>query len=249
MTVVEVQVVVQPRLNQVVDGDSNAALALLAALVLGIYHQRRTGQGQLLQTSMIGGNAWAYSDDFNSYAGKPPVLVCDSEYYGTSALERLYRAGEGWVCLVVRSDAEWRALAETMGIDDARFASASARAEHDEALIAALEERFPARPAREWEEVLSGVDVGCVAVSMGGQPAFTSFDPGMREAGLSLEIDHPRFGPLVVAAPPVRLSETPCRVGLPCARGQHNHDVLAEVGFSEDEIAKFEANGVVFRPA
>ncbi len=249
LSVLEVQVVVQPRLNQVVDGDSNAALSLLAALALGIYHQRRTGHGQLLQTSMIGGNAWAYSDDFNTYARKPPVPICDSDYYGTSALERVYRAAEGWVCLVVRTDAEWQGLASTLGMEDERFASAHARAEHDGALIAELEQRFTTRPAIEWEAALTAADVGCVAVSMGGQPAFTSFDPVMRQTGLSVEIDHPRFGPLVVAAPPVRLSETPGRIGLPCERGQHNRVILAEVGFTEDEIAKFEANGVVFPPA
>jgi crotonobetainyl-CoA:carnitine CoA-transferase CaiB-like acyl-CoA transferase len=248
LSVLEVQVVVQPRLNQVVDGDSNAALGLLAALVLGIYHQRRTGEGQLLQTSMIGGNAWAYSDDFNRYAGKPPVPVCDSEYYGTSALERVYPAADGWVCLVVRTEREWRALASTIDVRDARFASPAGRAEHDEALVEVLSARFAERPAAEWEAVLTDVDVGCVAVSMNGQPAFTSFDPVMRETGLSVVIEHPRFGPMVVAAPSVRLSETPGRVGLPCMRGQHNRSVLAELGYSEDEIDKFEANGIVFPP-
>ncbi len=175
--------------------------------------------------------------------------ICDSDYYGTSALERVYRAAEGWVCLVVRTDAEWQGLASTLGMEDERFASAHARAEHDGALIAELEQRFTTRPAIEWEAALTAADVGCVAVSMGGQPAFTSFDPVMRQTGLSVEIDHPRFGPLVVAAPPVRLSETPGRIGLPCERGQHNRVILAEVGFTEDEIAKFEANGVVFPPA
>ena len=45
MSVIELQAIVAPRLNQVVDGDSNAALAVLAALALAIYHQRRTGHG------------------------------------------------------------------------------------------------------------------------------------------------------------------------------------------------------------
>ncbi len=136
-----------------------------------------------------------------------------------------------------------------MGLDDARFASAAGRAEHDEALIAALSDAFAGRPAQEWEEVLSAADVGCVVASMGGQPSFTSFDPGMREMGLSVEVAHRRFGPLVVAAPPLQLSETPCRFGLPCERGEHNRSVLTEVGFAADEIAKFEENGVLFPQA
>ena len=46
MSVVELQAIVIPRLGQVVDGDSNAALAVLAAMALGIYHQQHTGEGQ-----------------------------------------------------------------------------------------------------------------------------------------------------------------------------------------------------------
>ncbi|MBV9512089.1 MAG: CoA transferase, partial [Caulobacteraceae bacterium] len=100
----ELQAVVFPRLHQVIDGDSNAALGLLAALALGIYDQQRTGQGQRLETSMIAYNAWAYSDDFCTYAGKPPVPLCDEEDFGLGALERLYPAADAtWLCLTVRS--------------------------------------------------------------------------------------------------------------------------------------------------
>ena len=132
-SVMELQAVVLPRLNPLVDGDSNAALAVLAALSLGLYHQQRTGQGQFVGTSMIGGNAWAYSDDFCSYAGKPPTALCDSEYYGTSALDRVYEAAEGsWVSLAVKTDAEFSALLEAVDLpelaSDERFASAAARA-------------------------------------------------------------------------------------------------------------------------
>ena len=83
---------------------------------------------------------------------------------------------------------------------------------------------------------------------MKGQPAFTSFDPGLRETGLTVEIDHPMFGSMVRAAPPVSFSETPGRVAPPCLRGEHNHAILRQIGYSPDEIAELEADGVVHRP-
>lgn len=252
MSVMELQLIVQPRLNQVVDGDSNAALALLAALALGIYHQRRTGEGQQLQTSMIGGNAWCYSDDFCLYEGKPPVPLCDAEYYGTSALDRVYPAAEGWVCLAVRTPTEWTNLVRALGLielsDDDRFATEEARAENDDALCAALAARFADQPAAEWEVTLTAADVGCVEANLKGQPAFTSFDPGLRTTGLTVEIEHPMFGSIVRAAPPVSFSETPGKVAPPCRRGEHNHTILAEFGYSDDEIAKLEADTVIFPP-
>jgi crotonobetainyl-CoA:carnitine CoA-transferase CaiB-like acyl-CoA transferase len=252
MSVIELQAIVAPRLNQVVDGDSNAALAVLAAVALGVFHQRRTGEGQFLSTSMIAGNAWAYADDFCRYDGKSPVPVCDEEYLGTSALQRVYPTAEGWVCLVVATDREWAALTATLGLAeltcDARFATAAARRDHDDALVDALAARFLDKAAVEWEALLTHADVGCVAASMGGQPACTSTDPVLRETGLTLEAEHPLFGTLVRAAPPLAFSETPGRVAPPCLRGQHNRAILHEVGYSDTEIADLEQAGVVYPP-
>jgi crotonobetainyl-CoA:carnitine CoA-transferase CaiB-like acyl-CoA transferase len=253
-SVLELQAVVLPHLNQLVDGDSNAALALLAALSLGLYHQQRTGQGQFLGTSMIGGNAWAYSDDFCSYASKPPTVLCDSEYYGTSALDRVYEAAEGsWVCLAVKTDAEFAALLRVLGLPelaaDERFASADARAAHDEELVSLLGARFAKRPAEEWESELAAARVGCVNVNLLGQPVFTSFDPVLRETGLTVTVEHPMYGEIVRAAPPISFSETPGCVAPPCVRGQHNTAILTGLGYSEADITKFEQLNVVTPPS
>lgn len=250
-SVMELQAVVMPHLNQLVDGDSNAALAVLAALSLGLYHQQRTGEGQFLGTSMIGGNAWAYSDDFCSYAGKPPTPLCDSDYYGTNALDRLYEAaGDSWVSLAVRSDAEFAALLSAVGLDaDDRFSSAAARAENDDELVSTLGAAFAERAAAEWESILSAARVGCVEVNLLGQPVFTSFDPVLRETGLTVAVEHPLYGEIIRAAPPIAFSETPGRVAPPCVRGQHNRAILTELGYSDGDITKFEELNVVTPPA
>jgi crotonobetainyl-CoA:carnitine CoA-transferase CaiB-like acyl-CoA transferase len=253
MSVMELQAIILPRLGQVIDGDSNAALGLLAALSLGVYHQARTGEGQFVRTSMIAGNAWAYSDDFCLYEGKPPVPLCDEESWGTGALDRLYEAAEDtWVCLAVRTEREFRAVVATMGLpevaDDDRFASDAGRREHDAALSAALAARFRDKPAPEWESALTAADVGCVAVNMDGQPVFTSYDPALRASGLTVTFEHPLFGKMVRAAPPIAFSDTPGRVAPPCLRGEHNRAVLSELGYTEAEIADLEARGAVIPP-
>ncbi len=249
MSVMEIQAVVQPRLNQIVDGDSSPALEVLVAVVLGVLAQRRTGKGQFVRTSMISGNAWCYSDDFCWYAGKPPVPVCDDDYLGSGALERVYPAAEGWVCLVVRSEKEWQALTEEIGLSelatDPRFGAIEGRKSNNDELAAILGGRFKEKPAAEWEQVLSQADVGCVNVCMQGQPAFISSDPVLRKAGFTTEIEHPRFGRMVVWAPYLEFSKTPSRLGRPCERGEHNRSILSSVGYSNADIDRLETRGVV----
>ena len=105
--------------------------------------------------------------------------------FGTGALDRLYQTGDGWVCLAVRSDAEFSALVEALGAPelaaDERFASAPARTENDDELHGLLEARFTEKTAAEWESMLSAARVGYVEVNMTGQPVFTVYDPVLRE--------------------------------------------------------------------
>jgi crotonobetainyl-CoA:carnitine CoA-transferase CaiB-like acyl-CoA transferase len=250
MSVMELQAVVAPRLSHVVDGDSNAALNVFAAIMLGLYHQQRTGQGQLMTTTMIAGNAWAYSDDFCAYEDKPAVPICDDEYYGLHALERLYETASGWVCVVAITGAEWRALAGTLGApelaEDARFATEDARLQHDDELVAVLGELFATRPASEWEAAFSAAGVGCVEVFLEGQPAFTSTDPVLRDADLTVEVEHPLFGRIVRAGLPLFFSETPGRIAPSCLRGEHNHVVLGDLGYDDEQIRDLEARSVLF---
>jgi len=254
MSLMELQAVVLPRLGQMVDGDSNPALTVLSTLALAMYDQHRTGKGQFVRTSMIAGNAWAYADDFCTYRGKPPAQLADEEYWGMSALDRLYPAADDtYVCLAVYEDQEFVRFAEALGVPglarDPRFDSKAARAANDDALAAVIEERLLEHPAADWERILVKADVGCAAVNMDGHPMMTAFDPVLRDMGLTATIDDPVYGEIVRAAPPVQFSETPGRVAPPCLRGQHNETVLAEVGYSPEEIAELVASGAIVAPA
>jgi crotonobetainyl-CoA:carnitine CoA-transferase CaiB-like acyl-CoA transferase len=207
-----------------------------------------------VRTSMIAANALAYSDDFCAYETKQPVPLCDDEYYGLSALERLYEAAEdSWVCVAVKSDAEFARLTAALGIPelltDSRFATADARAANDDALVTVLQARLAEKPATEWEAALAPVRVGCVAVNMKGLPSFSGFDQVLQETGLTARYDHPLFGEMVTPAPPVKFSRTPGRVGVPPVRGQHNRALLAELGYSDEQIADLEARKVVIPPS
>ncbi|MDQ1433099.1 MAG: hypothetical protein QOF40_3701 [Actinomycetota bacterium] len=251
LSTIEAQIVVMPRIRGLVDGDSNAALAVLSSLLLALYDQRRTGRGQFLSTTMIGGNAMAYADDFVRYDGKVPLAVADAENHGLHALYRLYRAGAGWVFLAAPRQREWEALVGALGradlAADERFATEDARRGHDAALVDMLAEVFATREAAEWEEQLIAAGVACVEAFDASHSEFTCTDPVLRETGLVVEVEHPLFGTILRAGPPVALSETPGRVAPGCLVGQHTESILTELGYPPGRIDELEANGTVFR--
>ena len=222
--------------------DPNTSVALASSALLGLYARRRTGRGQRIDLSMLGANAYANSDDFLSYEGKPERLQADPELYGPGPLRRLYECGEGWVYLEISHEREWEALSAALsrlaGPDlaaDPRFATPEAREREADALASALLEAFAARGAGEWERELMAAGAPCVRADvMPGE--FLLDDDHMRANGFALEADHPVFGRYQRWGPTVTLSRTPGRYGPGVLAGQHTDAILAELGFTAPEI-------------
>jgi crotonobetainyl-CoA:carnitine CoA-transferase CaiB-like acyl-CoA transferase len=237
--VLELQQIIAPRLRSPVDGDSNAAQTAATALMLGLFHQRRTGEGQFLSTSMIGGNVYSYSDDAVTYAGKPPVPQSDPDQLGLSSLYRLYEVADGWVFVAAVTDRERDALAGALEItlpDD------------DGARAAVLSDALRDRKTVDVEELLTAAGDGVAAVPPAalGHPGVVATDPVMLETGLAVEIDHPRFGRIRRHGVPSVLSDTPGRTAPGCSRGEHTLAILAELGYDDRDVERLVNAGVVF---
>ena len=63
--------------------DPVAALTHCAAILMGLYHRARTGEGQYIETSMLSANLYANADDAIRYEGKPERPLADADFNGT----------------------------------------------------------------------------------------------------------------------------------------------------------------------
>lgn len=246
---VEAQAVVLPRLRGPVDGDANAASAVFSTLLLGIYHQARTGESVWISTTMIGGNAVAYSDDFVTYADKKPLPVADPEMHGLNALYRLYPAESGWVFVAAPRQKEWEALAQGLGIgelaEDDRFGTIADREANDGALVEAIGAALRTRDAQAWEDELTPQGIAVVKATEGGMSAWTLSDPVLRETGMVVEVESPIFGKLLRAAPPLRFSATPSVAKGGGKVGQYTRSILGPIGYDDAAVDALVAAKVV----
>ena len=236
------------RANEV-NPDPNTAMVTATAITMALYGRHRYATPQYVETTMIGANAYVNADDFYDYDGRTPRVTSDADGYGLGALHRLYRASDGWIFLSCPFDDEWRRLCAALDrpdlIDDPRFASADARGSNDEALASELSAIFSAKPALEWEHLLTAVDVGCVQTEDRGMYFFFAEDPHVGENNLTVDVYHPRFGPFWRYAPVLEFSETSCVAGPGIVRGEHTLPILAELGYSESEAHRLRAAGVL----
>ena len=239
------------RLGRANDGttDHNSSMGNSVAMLLGLYARKSTGKGQYIVSTMLGNNAYANADDFFWHEGKLPRRAPDAGGHGPSALYRLYRAKSGWVFLACPFEDEWRALCETVGrsdlLNDPRFSTSDARAEHDTELSGELEKVFATKEPLEWEKLLTAAEVACVRAEDHSMYRFYDQDPHVRENGFLTEVETQRLGKFWRYSPILRFSDTKGKAGPGALKGEHTQSILRELGYSDTDIRDFKERGSV----
>jgi crotonobetainyl-CoA:carnitine CoA-transferase CaiB-like acyl-CoA transferase len=231
---------------------ANAMLSVVGCLA-ALYHQRRTGVGQELWTSLLDGGAM-FSSDATLVNGEPvarPKL--DADQTGIDACYRLYQTNDGWIQIAAIKREHWVGLCNALGvselIDDARFATAASRADHRQQLELLLAPRFLTKTAVQWTRALDDEAVpNAVAVdTKAGE--YVLFDADHERLGLVAEYEHPMFGTMRQFGSLIDFSETPGKVhGPPPMVGQHTREILSWLGYADDDMTQLKEQRVVYWP-
>jgi crotonobetainyl-CoA:carnitine CoA-transferase CaiB-like acyl-CoA transferase len=159
----------------------------------------------------------------------------------------VYYAGDGALNIAVGTENMWAKFCEVTGLqglrDDPRFARRSDRVKNRTELNELINKRLAEKGRMEWVEILNGAGIPCGPI-YNLDEAFN--DPNTRELGLAVEIDHPTVGKHRIFGLPTKLSRTPGGVHSPAPlAGQHTEEILKGLGYTENELEEFRAQGVI----
>ncbi len=231
-------------------GDHATAVSLYSAIVTALYRRERTGKGSAVTTSLLAAGVWAC-------AVPTQAALCDGTFYPlheranpSNPTFNVYRAADAWFLIVLTPD-KWPALANAISrpdlLTDARFVDPAHQAEHRAELTSILDETFAARPMEHWREVFERAHLTFGVVV---EPGEVIKDPQLRANDIVVPLEGAGGKLEYTISSPLRVHDV---AKVPARRapklGEHNAEILQELGFSAEEVASLHASGVVSQPA
>jgi formyl-CoA transferase len=228
-------------------GDNATAVGLYSAIVTALYRRERTGEGAHVTTSLLAEGVWSASVSIQA-------ALCEAKFFGlhdrknpANAAMNVWRAKDDtWFVLLITPD-KLAAVAKAIGrpdlLTDPRFSDPAKLMANMAQLTAILDEVFSAEPMAHWYEVFNGAHVTFGAVR-GPQEVIN--DPQLQANDIIVPLNGAGGKLTSTISSPLQVHGV---TKVPAKRapkiGEHNDEVLRQLGFSSAEIDGLRASGAV----
>jgi crotonobetainyl-CoA:carnitine CoA-transferase CaiB-like acyl-CoA transferase len=238
----------EPPFPRTAFGDHATALALAGGVAAALFARERTGRGGLVTTSLLRAGLYIVGADTNQVLrlGIPPLSLQRAAM--PNPLCTFYRtADERWIFLLgLQADRHWpdlvRAVDQPTWLADPRYVDIGARRAHFRELIDALDAEFARRDFDEWAARLDAAGMWWAPVQTIEEAVR---DPQVAASGAFVDVP--------VADGTARMLATPvdfdgCGPAIARAApepGQHTEEILLELGYDWETIARLKASAVI----
>ncbi len=239
---------VKPPIPAGISADYAAGLMLMQGILMALVARQRTGEGQRVTTDLL-------SVAFHAHSWEGPAEMNASritEVSGVSAnetiIDKSFATRDGHIEISpVFSENALRDLSLALGLDDlslhARFRTHALQMENRRELNDALAGQFRQKNTAEWLAELEPKGILCARINTIAEAAQ---DPQLAANGMLVAMEHRSAGPFQLLGTPVRLHGTPpVERKFAAELGEHTHEILRELGYSQRAIADMEASGAV----
>ena len=227
--------------------DLTAGFMLAHGILVALLERERSGRGQWVHTSLLQANIRLMEFQAARFllAGEVPGQA--GNYHPISEPTGVYRARDGSLIIQAGGQRMFRRLIEALGapelFQDPRFVNGRERLKHRPELTVEIERCLANRDAEKWVQVLTeaGVPAGPVL-----NVAQCFANEQVRTLPVVATVQHPLFGEQHLLGPGVNLERTPPHICSPAPElGEHTSEILAELGYSSDQVTQLREAGAV----
>jgi len=239
--------------GQIAVGDETAAFHNFQAIMVGLYHKMKTGEGQLIETSLLGSQVRLMGFSMSRvlmtgeqmrrsrmrlFPGQAPNLTATFTDKNGKPFIIQVLGEERW-----RKGLENAGLAEEMDkVGCARLGDIAASEEKRKTFADTLDKLFATNTREHWLKLLREADVISAPINDVGEAAV---DPDVIANQYIIEVDHPRVGKIKEVGFPWKFHKTPAKAGIAPELGEHNREVLMGAGYSDADIKQLKEEGVI----
>jgi crotonobetainyl-CoA:carnitine CoA-transferase CaiB-like acyl-CoA transferase len=225
----------RPQMIRTIVADKTTAVHAAQAICAALVARARTGEGQHIRLSMLDTMiAFLWPEAMTQYT----VVGRENAPQPAPRPDLIFRTLDGYITVGSLSDAEWRGLCGVIGrpewIGDPRFRTPSARSVNAAERLTLVGEILAEGHSQDLLDRLDAADVPCAPVLRRGE---VMDDVQVINNALIELMEQPSMGTVRQPRPAARFDRTPARIGGPAPRiGEHTDAILAEAGYSVEEI-------------
>ncbi len=229
-------------------GDHTTALAAVSAVCAALVARQRTGQGQLVSTSLLRSGAYVLGWDLSLRLRLGRLDPPYSRRAVPNPLINCYRSGDGkWFWLLgLQADRHWpdlvRAVERPELSHDPRFRDIRSRRQHSAECVAELDELFARQPMAHWASAFDRAGMWWAPVQT--VPEVLA-DPQVRASGAFTTVEVADGTAEMIASPADFAGTAPAIPTMPPEFGQHTEAVLLELGYDWERIAALREAGAI----
>ena len=221
-----------------------AAFAVMSAL----HHRSQHGEGQYIDISMLDAQiAWlTYQAAYYFAYDRPPQRL--GAAHPTLVPYQAFMCQDGkYLNVAVGSERLWDRFCQAVKREDLKdrpeFATNGVRVENRATLVPLLQEYFLTRAADDWVADLQQHNVPAGPIN---DLADVFSDPQVLHREMLLEMNHPTLGAIKQTGLPIKFSRTPGGLDRPPPLlGEHNGQILKDLGYSDAQIAEMAEKSVI----
>ena len=217
------------------------------SVMTALYHRDKTGEGQWLEAALLDGQVAAMSYHGTGYLGTGVEPHRLGSGHPSLVPYQSFPAADGYFILGCANDGLWERMCQAIDRpdlpNDPRFITNTERVAHRSECIQLLSDIFQTETVSHWVSKIEEAGVPCGPIN---RVSDVVNDPQVLSSNMVVEIPHPNIPDLKVPYSPLKLAETPPSVRRPPPLlGQHNEEILSELGYAAESIAKLRQKGVI----